>query len=124
MVAEIWKPILDHDGYEVSNLGRVRSLDRFINCPPSVLGPSRRLRRGRILKLSMSGNGYLHVSLGRSFNVDVHTLVLRAFVGPPPDGFEGDHRNTVRRNNRLTNLRYWPIGKNRSEGAKRCRNRP
>jgi hypothetical protein len=120
-LAEEWRAIPGHDGYEVSDLGRVRSIDRHVTCPPGKLGVQRRFYRGKVLKLSPSGNGYLHVTLGKKNHegVDVHQLVLLAFVGPPPDGHEGDHRNRNRHNNELTNLRYRLSHDNRSDGARR-----
>ena len=120
-IRETWKPIPGFDGYEASDLGRVRSIDRHVLCPPGKLGIQRRFYRGRVLKLSPSGNGYLHVTLGKKNRngADVHALVLLAFVGPPPEGQEGDHRDRKKHNNKLTNLRYRPSGENRSDGARR-----
>lgn len=54
MTEEIWKPVVGYEGlYEVSSYGRVRSLDRYVN--------NNIFRKGRILKLSDNGIGYLRV---------------------------------------------------------------
>ena len=54
---------------------------------------------------SKTGRGYLSVKInGKAYYV--HRLVLEAFVGPCPEGFECDHLDRNRRNNTLTNLRY------------------
>lgn len=91
---ETWRAIPGSEGrYEVSDLGRVRSL----------------VRGGRILKPAKSKTGYLMVAPvidGRNKPRRVHHLVLLAFVGPRPDGAEGCHNNDVPGDNRLVNLRW------------------
>jgi hypothetical protein len=99
---EEWRPIID--GYEVSNLGRVRSLDRIVTMKNGV---SRR-RRGRILK-PFKGDAYNHqvVSLGHRDRRYVHILVLNAFVGPrPSEAHEACHNDGDPLNNALANLRW------------------
>lgn len=54
---------------------------------------------------SVGVGGYLRVQInGKQYRV--HRLVLEAFVGPCPEGFECDHSDRNRRNNALTNLRW------------------
>lgn len=56
---EIWRSIDGYENlYEVSNLGRVRSLDRYVSNGKSV-----RLAKGRFLTLKNNGKGYLYVDL-------------------------------------------------------------
>lgn len=89
---ERWKPVVGFETmYEVSDQGRVRSY-----------------RRGgiRILKPGPKASGHVSVALGRGNSYDVHYLVLRAFVGPRPKGFECRHLNGNPRNNKLSNLEY------------------
>lgn len=99
---EEWRPISGYRGsYEVSDLGRVRSLDR--------INAQGRFARGRILKTDAVTAGHLQVGLcrdGRKRNARVHRLVLLTFVGRPPSGTEGCHRDGDPTNNALTNL-YW-----------------
>ena len=102
---EIWKPIPGYEGlYEVSDQGRVRSLDRDVL---DSLGRVYRLK-GRILKLSLFERYPLvHLSVeGRITARRIHQLVLEAFVGPCPEGLEGCHENDVPTDNRLENLRW------------------
>lgn len=81
---EIWRPIAGHEGYEVSDLGRVRSVDRIVNrtFKDGRIVPTR--YTGRILKLSPSGCGYPVVRLRNRRCAYVHQLVLETFVGPGP----------------------------------------
>lgn len=108
---EVWKPVPGYEGfYEVSNMGRVRSLPRVVE---DKLG-RRRPVPGCMLKLTprqpgnQAGNiSYLAVGLcrnGTTKSVTVHRLVVLAFLGEPKPGqvvrhLDGDHRN-----NKLSNL--------------------
>jgi hypothetical protein len=93
---EVWRPIPGYDGYEASNLGRVRSLDRWLEKKNRV----KWFQRGRVLR-QPSDHGYPRTKLGY-----VHTLVMLAFYGPPPDGMWAAHNDGDSSNNRLDNLRY------------------
>lgn len=94
-MSEEWRAVVGYEGcYEVSSLGRVRSVRE----------------KGGILK-SHAGNKYGHryVGLWKGTKKDllVHRLVLEAFVGPCPPGMECRHfpdRDPA--NNRLDNLRW------------------
>ncbi|MFV8317080.1 NUMOD4 motif-containing HNH endonuclease [Mycobacterium sp. 23] len=104
---ENWKPVPEWEKlYEVSDLGNVRSLDRWVRN-----GGGGFLYRGRLLQPSVGKRGYLVVGLSDGAartraGVKVHRLVLAAFVGPLPDGMMGLHQNGNKLDNRLTNLRY------------------
>lgn len=104
---ERWRPVPDWEGlYEVSDLGRVRSVDR------EVAGKRGVCRfKGRPLKLIISPRGYPRVVLSRPgakrWHVDVHVLVMLAFVGPAPAGMEVCHAHGSDPGDvRLVNLRY------------------
>ena len=100
---EIWKDIPGYEGkYQVSNLGRIRSLDRWI---VNRLGKRYR-HRGRVLKPCPNNLGYMRVDLGKRNSVRVHVQVMAAFVGPRPDGMVIAHGNGNCSDNRLANLRY------------------
>lgn len=103
---ETWKAVPGYEGaYEVSDLGRVRSLDRVT--AHTFIGPH--TRRGKILTLNPISRGHLVVRLfkeGRVKSVLVHRLVLEAFVGPAPAGLQGLHRDDIPAHNVLPNL-YW-----------------
>lgn len=104
---ETWRPVVGAEGYyEVSDLGRVRSLDRLLTFPD---GRSRR-SPGRILKPWKSNRGgYPAVGIavdGKKRKVFVHVLVLEAFVGPRPPGMACCHGDGNAENNCLANLRW------------------
>ncbi|WP_412033701.1 NUMOD4 motif-containing HNH endonuclease [Mycobacterium sherrisii] len=105
---ERWLPVTGHLGfYEVSDFGRVKSLDRAVESRGNRTGTWH--VRGRILKPTPNRNGYLRVGLkrdGRLRNHFVHKLVLEAFVCARPEGMECCHADNDRANNRLTNLRW------------------
>ena len=113
MSGEIWKPVRGHEGaYEVSDHGRVRSVDheRVYARKDQYSGRTITVRRrhaGKMLRPGKTSTGYLTVCLGRNESVLVHRLVLEAFIGPcPPKPFEGLHYDDDRTNNRLSNLRW------------------
>ena len=98
---EIWKDIKNYEGYQVSNFGRIRSLDRMVNCPLN----GKRLIKGKILKPGRGSNGYLSVNLCGSTN-NVHKLVAEAFIPNPENKPCIDHINTDKMDNRVENLRW------------------
>lgn len=102
MSAEQWAPVVGYEGrYEVSDQGRVRSIDR-------VTSHGRR-RRGQLLKQIPHMRGYLLVNLWRDNSARlwlVHRLVLAAFAGPAPEGAEGRHGVGGPADNRLSNLAW------------------
>jgi len=102
---ESFKPIPDHPGYEASDLGRVRSLDRVVI--KHHLGVDREFAlQGKVLAFRKHLQGYRAVSLGNRKQATVHSLVMFAFVGPRPDGAWINHRNGDKADNRLENLEY------------------
>ena len=114
MTHETWKDCVGFEGrYQVSDLGRVRSMD----C--SVRGRARgatedhfRRVKGRILKPAPQASGHLTVVLGKGNTRSVHTLVMRAFKGEPPPGHEVRHVDGTPGHNWLTNLIYGTRGEN------------
>ena len=105
MEKETWKDIPNYEGvYQVSNLGRIRSLDRYV-----TRGKSGFFKEGQIQKLQNNGNGYLYKQLkykGNYKNFYIHRLVLMVFVGKRPDGMVICHKDGDITNNELSNLRY------------------
>lgn len=97
---EIFKPIKGFETkYEVSNLGRVRSLDRKDARGWNI--------KGRDLKIYINKKGYSIVSLYKNsqlFTCKVHRLVAQAFLPNPKNKPEVDHIDTDRSNNRVDNL--------------------
>lgn len=104
--AEIWKPVVGwEDRYEVSDHGRVRSVDRVLELPS---GQTRRYK-GRVLNPGAHPAGHQIVGLyrdGKGKHVYVHTLVLEAFAGPRPGGCEALHWDDDPTNNNISNIRW------------------
>lgn len=95
---EIWKDIEGYEGlYQVSNLGRVKSLGNNKN------------RKEKIIKQIKKKDGYLYLKCsknGESKTFSVHRLVAQAFIPNPNNLPEIDHINTVPTDNRIENLRW------------------
>lgn len=106
---ENWRPVVGHEGeYEVSDLGRVRSLERKARA-----GRGERVVPARILKPGkMNKYGHCSVAIGKGNSRCVHDLVLEAFVGPRPPGQEARHLNLDGGDNKLSNLTYGTKSQN------------
>ncbi len=96
---ELWREIGGHPGYQVSNLGRVRS--EWI----CGRGKRRILGNWRILAGARTPYGYRQVDFQGKKRF-IHHLVLEAFVGARPAGHECCHGDDERSNNVVTNLRW------------------
>jgi hypothetical protein len=108
MTNEVWKAVTLNgeifDRYQVSNLGRIRSLQpgNRIKSSSDILSPSLRggYQQARITK-----------SIGMSITTRVHTLVAEAFLGRRPVGMTVNHRDGIKTNNEVANLEYvTPLG--------------
>lgn len=122
---EIWKPISGFEGlYEVSNLGRVRSVDRVIKRTNGYLLPL----KGKILpQYKKRGNSpfyRLYVNLskdGKSYSKTVHRLVASAFI-PNPMGLEQvNHLDENPLNNNVWNLEWCSNEYNHNYGTRNTR---
>lgn len=106
MAKEIFKDVKGYEGsYQISNFGRVKSLERIIN----RRGHNHRVKE-RILKKNPCHGGYLLVYLslhGKVKSKKVHQLVCESFLGHVPDGTQRltcNHINHIVTDNRLANL--------------------
>jgi hypothetical protein len=103
---EVWRSIAGFSGlYEVSNLGRVRSIDRTVK---TKRGVDQRWK-GKLLKIICGDGRYPSVALskcGVEKTFMVHSLVARAFIGECPQGYEVCHNDGSKTNARADNLRY------------------
>ena len=103
---EVWKEIPGYEGeYAVSNLGRVKSLFRYVRLVSHGVETQRSVPE-RILKPGPMKSGHVTVALRKGNSKPVHQLVLLAFRGPCPEGKESRHMNDIPADNRLSNLRY------------------
>lgn len=104
---EEWRPVRCHEGkYEVSNLGRVRGLDRYVESTSRWGSPYLKFCKGKLLSTHVMPNGYSVVSLGKARQAYVHILVAEAFLDKLADKTEVHHINHIRSDNRADNLRW------------------
>lgn len=105
---EIWKPIEGYEGlYEISNLGRVKSLGRT--------------NRGgtkpeKIMRQQKQWTGYLQLGLtgldGKQRYKKVHRLVATAFIPNPENKPMVNHKNGIKDDNRVENLEWVTASEN------------
>ena len=97
---EVWKDIKDYEGlYQVSNMGRVKSLN------------FRNTKEPKVMTLSHNKKGYFTVMIGGKRYL-VHRLVAQAFIPNPDDKPCIDHINAIRTDNRVDNLRWVTVKEN------------
>lgn len=110
-MSELWVGIQGYEGfYQVSNLGRVRSVTRW-----SVNNGGRQRLVGRIMRLGVNNPGYLFVFLCRDGRPKVHSvsrLVALAFIPNPSYLPQVNHKDGQRTNNHAFNLEWVTNGQN------------
>lgn len=124
-VVEEWRPIAGYEGlYEVSDMGRVRSLSHEVRCGPQ--GRYRRTTRGRVLRTNKVGTrlDYRQVKLPKDSIQEqklVHQLVAIAFIGLAPSAeHEVCHTEGAWNGDALSNIRW---GTHKENGADMKRHR-
>lgn len=107
---EQWKDIIGFEGkYQVSDLGRVKSLNYH------------REGKGRVLVGNKLKSGYLRVCLwkdGKMKNYLVHRLVTEAFLPNPDNLPQVNHKDECKTNNAVSNLEWCDVAYNNSYGTK------
>jgi hypothetical protein len=109
-VHDVWTPVSEHPGYEITEWGRLRSTDRVIQC---VNGAQRRLP-GKELKLNPDSSGYLAAYVGGTSTRRIHVLVATTFIEPSPFvGAQCRHLNDDKLDNWVGNLAWGTACDNR-----------
>lgn len=117
-MTERWLPVSGHEGeYEVSDHGRVRSVDRVISYNWQDYRSKKwrivsQPRKGRLLNPLPQQSGHLGVNIGAKKRARVHVLVLEAFVSPRPNGKVSRHIDGDPTNNHATNLCWGTVAEN------------
>lgn len=118
---EAWKDIAGYEGlYQVSNLGRVRSLDRYV--PHKLFG--KKFCKGCMMSTHINNAGYITVNLckrNKYTSYDIHRLVASAFLENSERLPEVNHVDENKRNNRIDNLEWVTKQQNEWHGTKRIR---
>ena len=116
---ELWKDVKNYEGlYQVSTLGRIRSLDKYIDV--KISNVDKVLRRGKILKPDYGKNGYLTVILcknGKKTRFLVHRLVAKAFIENSYNLPQVNHKDEDKTNNKVENLEWCTDDYNRHYGT-------
>lgn len=98
---EIWKDVEGYEGlYQVSNLGKVRSIDREVKTSTGF-----RKYKGMVLKQRIVKE-YLYVNFGTRSTHRVHRLIAKAFVPNPDNLPEVNHIDGNKLNNNIDNLEW------------------
>ena len=119
---ENWKDIKGYEGfYQVSNLGRVRSLERDVFLPNGIVN---RHIEEKILVPILNAYGYSFVNLhknGKSKAILIHRLVAMAFIENPEHKPQVNHKDENPLNNCVDNLEWCTASYNANYGTRNVR---
>lgn len=115
---EIWRDIKGYEGlYQVSNLGKVKSLEKIQIFPNG----GKVVREEKILKTNKTYNGYLNVRLYKNKKVKgfgVHRLVAQEFIDNPKNLPQVNHINCNKTDNKINNLEWCDASYNQNHAIK------
>lgn len=107
---EIWRAVVGFEEYyEVSSVGRVRSLERT-GWHEGRWGSLLMKFPARVMSIGVTTNGYRYLKLkqpsAKPKHCLVHRLVMAAHVGPAEVGMQVNHKDGDKANNSVENLEY------------------
>lgn len=118
MVNEVWKDIPQYEGlYQISSIGRVKSLKRSINRKNNRLLNLRE----KYLSLKIDEHGYVKVQLwkdNKGKNIRAHRLVALCFIDNPNHFLEVNHIDGNKTNNNYNNLEWCDYHHNQLESKR------
>lgn len=111
-MSETWKDISYMHGYQVSNKGNVRSVDRYVDSVSKIHSAHKKLFKGRLLSGTISGkSGYLKIDYKGQKHY-IHRIVATEFCEGFKEGLVVNHKNGIRTDNRVENLEWVTQGEN------------
>lgn len=133
---EVWKDIKNYEGlYQVSNLGRIKSLDRIVYQKNSFGNIQKNIYKGKILSLFEDKDGYLRVNLKKGKKMKqygVHVLVANTFLNINKfkymeyedlskidiNRLQINHKNENKKDNCIDNLEFCTVAYNTNYGSR------
>ena len=133
---EVWKDIKNYEGlYQVSNLGRVKSLDRIVYQKNSFGNIQKNIYKGKILSLFEDRDGYLRINLKKDKKMKqygVHVLVANTFLNINKfkymeyedlskidiNRLQINHKNENKKDNCIDNLEFCTVAYNTNYGSR------